>query len=148
TPSVGESSTWGPVLAWGRVFFSHSLCYAICVYFITVSYKLKLFPTANKANTLGLLTALYARLHTECTTVLREGRRCPSTKDRGESVGRAYRRAFTDWRRARKAGPQQGELTAELEALRCWRCEFTHHVDLNASRVIAKPARRVSCASH
>ncbi|TMA56987.1 MAG: transposase, partial [Deltaproteobacteria bacterium] len=31
---------------------------------------------------------------------------------------------------------------------RCWQCGFTHNADINASRVIAKRARRVSCASH
>lgn len=75
---------------WGlsvRLFLVHS---------VTLSYKLKLFPTANKADTLSLLAALFARLHTECTAVLCEESRCPSTKGRGEFVGRAYRRAFND----------------------------------------------------
>lgn len=62
----------------------------------------------------SLLAALFARLHTECTAVLREESRCPSTKGRGEFVGRAYRRAFNDWRRTRKAGHQPGALKAEL----------------------------------
>ena len=81
---------------------------------VTLSYKLKLRPTANKADTLALLTALFARHHTECTTALRQEGRCPSSKGRGEFAGRAYRRAFIDWRRTRKAGHEPGSLKAEL----------------------------------
>jgi transposase len=80
----------------------------------TLSYKLKLFPTANKADTLALLTGLFARHHAACTTALREESRCPSTKGMGEFAGRAYRRAFNDWRRTRKAGHMPGALKAEL----------------------------------
>ncbi len=81
---------------------------------VILSYKLKLFPTANKADTLGLLTGLFARYHAACTTALREESRYPSTKGMGEFAGRAYRRALTDWRRTRKAGHQPGTLKAEL----------------------------------
>ena len=81
---------------------------------VTLSYKLKLHATANKADTLALLTVLFARHHTECTTVLRAEGRCPSSKGMGEFAGRAYRRAFTDWRRTGKAGHQLGALKAEL----------------------------------
>ncbi len=81
---------------------------------VTLSYKLKLYPTHNKADTLALLAALFARHHRECTTVLREEGRCPSSKGMGEFAGRAYRRAFTDWRRTRKAGHMPGALKAEL----------------------------------
>lgn len=95
--------------AWGGDSVRLSLVQAV-----TLSYKVKLFPTQNKAETLALLTALFARNHTACTTVLREEGRCPSSKGMGEFVGRAYRRAFTDWRRTRKAGHQPGTLKAEL----------------------------------
>ena len=91
-----------------------SLHYTTFVQAITLSYKLKLYPTQNKADTLALLTALFARHHTACTSVLREEGRCPSAKGMGEFVGRAYRRAFTDWRRTRKAGHEPGALKAEL----------------------------------
>lgn len=81
---------------------------------VTLSYKLKLYPTQNKADTLALLSALFGRLHAECTDAMRETEKCPSTKGCGEFVGRAYRRAFTDWRRTRKAGHEPGTLKAEL----------------------------------
>ena len=81
---------------------------------VILSYKLKLFPTRAKADTLALLTGLFARHHTACTSVLREESRCPSSKGMGEFAGRAYRRAFIDWRRTRKAGHQPGFLKAEL----------------------------------
>lgn len=89
-------------------------CYTFCVQAVTLSYKLKLYPTANKADTLALLTGLFARYHTACTTVLREESRYPSSKGMGEFAGRAYRRAFTDWRRTQKAGHVPGTLKAEL----------------------------------
>lgn len=91
-----------------------SLSYTAFVQAVTLSYKLKLYPTQNKAETLALLTALFARHHAACTTALREEGRCPSTTGMGEFAGRAYRRAFTDWRRTTKAGQQPGTWRAEL----------------------------------
>lgn len=81
-----------------------------------LSYKLKLYPTVNKADTLALLTGLFRRAHTECTTLIAqsEGARCPSTKGKGEFIGRAYRRAYIDYRRTTKAGHIPGPLKAEL----------------------------------
>ena len=80
-----------------------------------LSYKLKLYPTRNKADTLALLAALFHKSHTDCTTRLaQEQGRPPSSKGMGEFAGRAYRRAFIDWRRTRKAGQQPGFLKAEL----------------------------------
>jgi hypothetical protein len=115
TASAESEGTFWPLDGRERGFaFGAGVCYILSVHSVILSYKLKLFPTANKADTLGLLTALFARLHTECTTVLREESRCPSTKGRGEFVGRAYRRAFNDWRRTIKAGHQPGFLKAEL----------------------------------
>ena len=95
----------------------HGAGVSVMIFFVQaviLSYKLKLFPTSNKADTLGLLTGLFARYHAACTTALREESRCPSTKGMGEFAGRAYRRALTDWRRTRKAGHRPGTLKAEL----------------------------------
>lgn len=83
---------------------------------VNLSYKLKLYPRANKADTLALLTGLFHRAHTACTTVLQaqEQLRCPSTKGMGEFIGRAYRRAYIDFKRTTKAGHTPGFLKAEL----------------------------------
>lgn len=81
---------------------------------VILSYKLKLFPTSNKADTLSLLAGLFARHHAACTTALREESRIPSTKGMGEFIGRAYRRAYIDYRRITKAGHTPGFLKAEL----------------------------------
>jgi Putative transposase DNA-binding domain len=85
---------------------------------VVLSYQLKLFPTRNKADTLHLLTGLFARHHTACTTVLREESRCPSSKGLGEFAGRAYRRAWIDWRRTQKAARVTGRpfVTPHLRA--------------------------------
>ena len=40
--------------------------------------------------------------------------RLPSTKGLGEFIGRAYRRAYIDYRRTTKAGHTPGFLKAEL----------------------------------
>jgi hypothetical protein len=40
--------------------------------------------------------------------------RLPSTKGKGEFIGRAYRRAYLDYRRTQKAGHTPGSLKAEL----------------------------------
>lgn len=82
---------------------------------MNLSYKLKLYPSVNKADTLALLVALFQRSHAECTTLLRQGEgRLPSTKGMGEFIGRAYRRAGKDWQRTTKAGHIPGALKAEL----------------------------------
>ena len=88
---------------------------------VVLSYKLKLYPSANKADTLALLASLFASCHADCTLELARGQgRCPSTKGMGEFIGRAYRRAFTDYRRGAKAARalrkshQLGVLHAEL----------------------------------
>lgn len=82
---------------------------------VNLSYKLKLYPTANKADTLALLSSLFQREHAACTTVLsQEGGRLPSTKGKGEFIGRAYRRAYLDFTRTTKAGHTPGALKAEL----------------------------------
>jgi len=82
---------------------------------VTLSYKLKLFPTRAKADTLALLAALFSREHAACTsTLLTEEGRPPSTKGMGEFIGRAYRRAYIDYRRITKAGHTPGFLKAEL----------------------------------
>jgi len=83
---------------------------------VILSYKLKLYPTRSKADTLALLTALFQREHAACTTALStltEGR-YPSTKGKGEFIGRAYRRAYIDYQRTLKAGHTPGALKAEL----------------------------------
>ena len=91
------------------------LCYYQCVHSVNLSYKLKLYPSVNKADTLALLAALFQRSHAECTSLLRqEEGRPPSTKGMGEFSGRAYRRAYTDYRRTRKAEHTPGFLKAEL----------------------------------
>ena len=83
---------------------------------MTLSYKLKLYPTANKADTLALLSDLFRRTHADVTTRLAEAERVrlPSTKGLGEFIGRAYRRAYIDYQRTRKAGHTPGFLHAEL----------------------------------
>lgn len=73
-----------------------------------MSYKLKLYPTRNKADCLAGLTALFHRAHSDCTVRMgqpEEGRplTCPSSQGLGEFVGRAYRRAWIDYRRTLKA---------------------------------------------
>ena len=73
---------------------------------MNLSYNLRLYPTANKADTLALLVAVFQRSHADCTSLLgQEDRRLPSTKGMGELRGRAYRRAYLDWHRQRKATP-------------------------------------------
>lgn len=89
--------------------------YTFTVQVVNLSYRLKLYPTVNKADTLALLSSLFQREHAACTTVLsQEGGRLPSTKGMGEFIGRAYRRAFIDYRRTTKAGHTPGFLKAEL----------------------------------
>src|SRR5438132_2903641 len=86
--------------------FSLSLCYTPLVATeIVLSYKLKLYPTRNKAETLAGLTALFRRLHSVATQSIADsgGSRPPSTIGRGYFVGRAHRRAGIDWQRSRKA---------------------------------------------
>jgi transposase len=83
---------------------------------VTLAYQLKLFPSANKADTLAVLAALFSRTHADVTTQLAcmEQPRLPSTKGLGEFIGRAYRRAFIDYQRTRKAGHKPGFLKADL----------------------------------
>ena len=82
---------------------------------VVLSYKLKLFPTRVKADTLALLSSLFRQSHTVATQLLaQEGGRPPSTKGMGEFIGRAYRRAYIDYRRTVKAGHIPGFLKAEL----------------------------------
>ena len=59
---------------------------------VNLSYKLKLYPSANKADTLALLTSLFVRCHTDATHLLvaSEGRPF-SAKGYGEFRGRACR---------------------------------------------------------
>jgi hypothetical protein len=79
---------------------------------VTLSYKLRLYPTVNKADTLAALAALFVRTHAEVTTQLAclEQPCLPSTKGLGEFIGRAY----LDYRRTKKAGHRPGFLKAEL----------------------------------
>lgn len=91
-------------------------CYSLTVAsVINLSYKLKLYPSRNKADTLALLTALFRKSHADATHLIEQGQgRCPSTKGLGEFIGRAYRRAYIDYRRTTKAGHTPGTLKAEL----------------------------------
>ena len=90
-------------------------CYYRYVQSVNLSYKLKLYPSVNKADTLALLAALFQRSHADCTSLLRqEEGRPPSTKGMGEFIGRAYRRAYLDYKRTTKAGHTPGFLKAEL----------------------------------
>ena len=79
---------------------------------VVLSYKLKLFPTSNKADTLGLLTRLFCQTHAVATQLMGEMAepRIPSCKGLGEFKGRAYRRAATDYRRSLKAARKTGRL--------------------------------------
>ena len=106
--------------SWGAcVFRTLSSYWSVAA--VNLSYKLKLYPSANKADTLALLTALFVRHHTEATHLLvaAEGRPF-STKGQGEFIGRACRRAFIDFRRGAKAARalkkphKPGHLKAEL----------------------------------
>jgi len=82
---------------------------------VTLSYTLKLYPSRNKAETLACFAALFRQSHADCTARLAQGEgRCPSTRGMGEFIGRAYRRAYIDWRRTTKAGHRPGALQAEL----------------------------------
>jgi putative transposase-like DNA-binding protein len=105
----------------GLCFF-RTLSYTADVATVVLSYKLKLFPTENKADTLALLTRLFCRTHAVATQLLGEMAepRIPPCKGLGEFTGRAYRRAYTDWRRSLKAARKTGKpfkaptLRAEL----------------------------------
>src|SRR5262245_28402147 len=94
----------------GRVCFFFVFCYTFSVAsVVNLSYKLKLFPSRNKADTLALLTALFRKSHADATHLIAQGQgRRPSTKGLGEFVGRAYRRAYIDYRRTTKAGHTPG----------------------------------------
>ena len=83
---------------------------------MTLSYKLKLFPTRVKADTLAALVGLFQRAHSVATQQIASGDRprLPSCKGKGEFIGRAYRRAYIDYRRTHKAGHKPGFLKAEL----------------------------------
>ncbi len=72
---------------------------------ITLSYKIKLFPSRVKADTLAALVDLFQREHSVATQLLASGDRprLPSCQGKGEFVGRAYRRAGIDFFRCRKA---------------------------------------------
>ena len=70
---------------------------------VVLSYKLKCFPTRNKADTLALLSAHFRRLHSLATQVIAETGKWPTSRGRGEFVGRTYRRAWTDYKRGQKA---------------------------------------------
>ena len=107
----------------GGLLLFLSLRYTLHVATETVlSYKLKLFPTSNKADTLALLSGLFRRLHSVATQSIvdMERPRIPSCKGTGEFNGRATRRAFTDFRRSLKASRKTGKpftaptLRAEL----------------------------------
>ena len=83
-----------------------SVCYTSFVATVVLSYKLKLFPTSNKADTLAPLSSLFCRTprdlpHNSWARWLRLV--SPPCVGKGEFIGRAYRRAWTDYRRMRKA---------------------------------------------
>ena len=83
---------------------------------ITLAYSLKLYPTRVKADTLAALAGLFQWAHSVATQQIASGDRprLPSCKGKGEFIGRAYRRAYIDYRRTRKAGHKPGFLKAEL----------------------------------
>jgi Putative transposase DNA-binding domain len=83
---------------------------------VTLGYRLKLYPSRNKSDTLAALADLFKRVHTDVTNQLglADRPRLPSSKGLGEFVGRAYRRAYIDYQRTRKAGHRPGHLKAEL----------------------------------
>src|SRR2546427_4448177 len=96
------------VLEW--VFFVFGLGYSLSVTSVTLAYSLKLYPSRAKADTLAALAALFQRLHADVTNQLAVAAqlRLPSTKGMGEFIGRAYRRAYIDYRRTTKAGHTPG----------------------------------------
>jgi len=71
----------------------------------TLSYKLKLYPTRNKADCLAGLSGAFRCAHREATLQMSmaDRPRIPSCKGPGEFVGRAYRRAAADFHKGRKA---------------------------------------------
>ena len=87
-----------------------------------LGYKLKLFPTRAKADMLALLTGFFRRSFSDATTSIAatEEARFPACKGKGEFVGRATRRAYTDYHRSLKATRKTGQkftpptLKAEL----------------------------------
>jgi len=89
---------------------------------IILGYKVKLFPTRAKADTLALLARVFQRSFSDATTSIAamDHPRIPPCKGKGEFTGRAYRRAHTDWRRSLKAAKKAGRtftaptLRAEL----------------------------------
>ena len=100
----------------GRGFLFLRFCYSNKVTSVTLGYQLKLYPSRCKSDTLTALAALFQRVHTDVTNQLAsaESPRLPSTKGLGEFIGRAYRRAYIDYQRTRKAGHTPGHLKAEL----------------------------------
>lgn len=107
--------------SWGGSFFSY-VCYTSDVASVVLAYTLKLFPSRGKADTLAALAALFQRSHADATHQIAatEHQRLPSTKGKGEFIGRAYRRAAIDYRRSLKASRKTGRkftlptLRAEL----------------------------------
>jgi transposase len=110
-----------PVYARGSGTFYFCYTFAVATAII-LSYKLKCFPTRNKAETLALLSGLFRRLHSVATQVIAamEQRHLPCCKGTGEFAGRATRRAYTDYQRSWKAARKTGKpfkaptLRAEL----------------------------------
>lgn len=68
-----------------------------------LSYKLKLYPSVNKADTLALLSGLFRRLHSVATQSIADTEQFPTSRGKGEFTGRAHRRAWTDYKRGKKA---------------------------------------------
>src|ERR1041384_3919286 len=64
-PSCVHGRTRTITLRGGGLFSSQSLRCTTVVHAV-LSYKLKLYPTVNKADTLALLTGLFARHHAAC----------------------------------------------------------------------------------
>ena len=72
---------------------------------IILGYKLKLFPTRAKADTLALLAGFFRQSFSDATTSIAATKeaRFPACKGKGEFFGRATRRAYIDYRRSLKA---------------------------------------------
>src|SRR6266446_6457238 len=104
----------------GLCFF-RALGYPVGVASETVlSYKVECFPTRAKADTLALLSGLFCRLHSDAIHQIVDTERFPTSRGKGEFTGRAYRRAWTDYKRSQKAARVQNKpftpptLRAEL----------------------------------
>jgi len=81
----------------------------------TLGYKVRLYPTRNKAETLAVLAGLFKRIYDAHMQALVETGR--ATFGQGRFTSWTQRRALQDFLKSRKAGHQPGKLKAEIAAV-------------------------------